>query len=287
MASDHPAATPATPGRQAVPVSATAALLGAAHPGPTVAVTVLTALLAVPAELGAGETGVLVAAVLAGQLSIGWSNDLVDAARDRQVGRTDKPLASGAVDLRTVRAACAAALVATVVLSLLLGPAAAVAQLALVASGWAYNLGVKTTALSWLPYAVGFGALPAAVWLSGDQAPPWWAVTAGALLGVGAHLLNALPDLADDEATGVRGLPHRLGPRWCPPAAVGVLAAGSLVVALGAPGLPTPLVAACLVLVTGLAALALVARGRAGLGAVVAIAVVDVLLLVVGGTIAS
>ena len=40
--------------------------------------------------------GLLVtAAVLAGQLSIGWSNDLIDARRDRAVGRTDKPLAVG------------------------------------------------------------------------------------------------------------------------------------------------------------------------------------------------
>ena len=50
---------------------------------------------------------------------------------------------------------------------------------------------------------------------------------AGALLGVGAHLVNALPDLADDEATGVRGLPHRLGPRWTPPVATAVLVLAS------------------------------------------------------------
>src|SRR3712207_7375206 len=36
-------------------------------------------------------------------------------------------------------------------------------------------------------------------------------------LGVGAHLLNVLPDLEDDAATGVRGLPHVLGPRRIAP----------------------------------------------------------------------
>ena len=41
--------------------------------------------------------------------------------------------------------------------------------------------------------------------------PPAWMMATGAVLGVGAHLLNALPDLADDDATGVRGLPQRLG----------------------------------------------------------------------------
>src|SRR4051794_41632835 len=56
---------------------------------------------------------------------------------------------------------------------------------------------------------------------------------AGALLGVGAHLVNVLPDLAEDEATGVHGLPHRIGARRLPAVATAVLAAGSLVVAIG------------------------------------------------------
>ena len=47
--------------------------------------------------------------------------------------------------------------------------------------------------------------LPGAPW------PAWWAVLAAALLGVGAHLANVLPDIDGDLATGVRGLPQRLG----------------------------------------------------------------------------
>ena len=39
------------------------------------------------------RVALVTAAVLCGQLSIGWSNDLVDLARDRAVGRRDKPLA--------------------------------------------------------------------------------------------------------------------------------------------------------------------------------------------------
>ncbi len=52
------------------------------------------------------------AAVLAGQLTIGWSNDLIDLRRDREVARTDKPLATGAVSVRMVRTACAVTVVA-------------------------------------------------------------------------------------------------------------------------------------------------------------------------------
>ena len=155
------------------------ALLGSAHLGPTLAVTALAALLTVPAGVGGGRAVLVVAAVLTGQLSIGWSNDLVDVRRDRAVGRTDKPLATGELSERLVRWCCGAALVATVVLSLAVGLPAGLAHLLLVASGWAYNLGLKATALSWLSYAVAFGGLPAFVWLAGPDAPPLWGVAAG------------------------------------------------------------------------------------------------------------
>jgi hypothetical protein len=41
-----------------------------------------------------------------------------------------------------------------------------------------------------------------------------WAFAAGALLGVAAHFANVLPDLDDDRATGVRGLPQSLAALW-------------------------------------------------------------------------
>ena len=53
------------------------------HPGPTVAVTTFTALLAASAGHPLPRGLLVTAAVFAGQLSIGWSNDLIDASRDR------------------------------------------------------------------------------------------------------------------------------------------------------------------------------------------------------------
>ena len=99
-------------------------------------------------------------AVLAGQLSVGWSNDLLDEARDRAVGRPDKPLAAGDLGTATVRAACAVAVVATVVLSLACGLFAGSVHLLCVASAWAYNAGLKSTVWSWVLYAVLFRGLP-------------------------------------------------------------------------------------------------------------------------------
>ncbi|GAA2471757.1 UbiA family prenyltransferase [Terrabacter carboxydivorans] len=254
----------------------------ACHPGPTLAVTVLTALLAASAGHTPARGLLVTAAVLTGQLSIGWSNDLLDAARDRAVGRADKPIARGAVSERTVRAATAVALVATTVLSLACGPASGLVHLLLgVASGWAYNVWFKRSLLSPLPYAVAFAALPAVVTLALPEAvwPAAWVMVTGAFLGVGAHLLNALPDLADDEATGVHGLPQRLGGRTVRRLAPAVLLAGTVVAASG-PGLDAPgvlLLGVC----TLLAAVAVLARGRLPFVAAVGIALVNVVALVV------
>jgi 4-hydroxybenzoate polyprenyltransferase len=263
------------------------ALARACHPGPTLAVTTLTALL----SHAAGHTlvgGALVtAALFTGQLSIGWSNDLIDARRDRAVGRTDKPVAGGDVSEVVVRRAIGVALVACLALSLALGPQAGVVHLLLgVAMGWAYNLGVKATLASPVPYAVAFAALPAVVWLAlpGDGWwsvrvwPPLWVMVAGGVLGVGLHLLNALPDLVDDAATGVRGLPHALGERrvrWLAPA---VLLLGSVVTALG--GGLTVVASSMLALCLVLALVAARARGRLPFLAAIGIAALDVLGLV-------
>ena len=67
-------------------------LLRACHPIPSAGVTVLSGLLAL--ALGQPPAVAALAAVTVGfsQLSIGWANDVIDAGRDRTVGRPDKPL---------------------------------------------------------------------------------------------------------------------------------------------------------------------------------------------------
>ncbi len=265
-------------------MTALPALFRAAHPGPALAVVVLAGLLAVADGLTPGRTALVVAAVLTGQLSIGWSNDLLDEVRDRAVARRDKPLAAGEVSTRTVRWACTLAVLAVVPLSLACGWAAGLVHLVCVGSGWLYNAGLKATVWSWAPYAVAFGALVVFVSLADvpPALPPWWMPLAGALLGVGAHLLNVLPDLEDDAATGVRGLPHRIGPRLLPAVATGVLVAGTVVVVLGA-GLGRPSSLAALGVVALLALVALTRDGRGPFLAAIGIALTDVVLLLAAG----
>lgn len=261
------------------------ALIRASHPAPTVVVTTLAVLLGVEAGLGGPRTVLLGLAVLAGQLSVGWSNDLLDADRDRATGRPDKPLATGQVSRCTVTVALIIAVGAAGGLSLPLGGPAALAHLVLLVSAWSYNLGVKGTVLSWLPYVVAFGTLPAvpALALAPPEMPAAWMIAVGALLGAGAHLVNALPDLADDVATGVRGLPHRLGARHTGTAAVVVLAGGTAAAVLGPHG-PVPAWAwAVLALTVLLAAGSLVRAGRAPFRAAMVVALLNVVMLLVRG----
>lgn len=215
-------------------------LLAATHPAPAAMVTLFALALALGVGAGLGRVALITAAVGAGQLSIGWSNDWLDAGRDRQVGRTDKPTVTGDVSPGTLRAGAIGTAAVSVVLGLVAGPVAGLANLGVVAGGWVYNLWFKRTAWSWLPYAVAFGLLPAFVVAAagGGRVVAGWAVLAGALLGVGAHVANVLPDLDDDRATGVRGLPHRLGRRGAGVVAPLALAAGCVTTMTGPPGGP-------------------------------------------------
>lgn len=251
--------------------------------------TVLVTALAVASGRGVGGCVLVAAAILTGQLSIGWCNDAVDAGRDTAAGRADKPIVTGAVSAGAVRIAAVAALVLCVPLSLGSGLLAGVVHLTGVAAAWAYDLGLKATAVSWLPYAIGFGILPPFVTLGlpGRPWPAWWAVLAAASLGCGAHLANVLPDITADLATGVRGWPQRLGEtgvRMLVP--VPLLAASGLLV-FGPPGSPGAASWTALAAVGALTAVGLLLGGRSPrlpFMATIAVAAVDVVLLLARGT---
>lgn len=278
------------PMTNATPANRVTALLLASHPGPTVVVTVVATVLGASLGYPPGRLVVLALAILLGQLSIGWSNDWLDAARDAQVERADKPAARGAIGVGTVRTAAFAALVAAVLVTLVLGPLAAVAHVVAIAGGWAYNLGLKATAVSFLPFAVSFGILPAIVTL-GLQPPrvaAAWVIAAGALLGVAAHVTNVLPDLADDDRTGIRGLPHRMGAVPSGLLAFACLAAASLLIAFG-PGWPPRiplligLVIGVVIAVIGVILLLRRSPTRLLMQLIMGCAVVDVLMLAFAG----
>jgi len=205
------------------------------HPGPTLAVTALSALLAASLGYPVARVLVIALAILLGQLSIGFSNDWIDAARDRATGRTDKPVAQGLVSISLVRRAAISTLVVGLAVSIALGPQAALCHAVLIVSGWAYNAALKRTPASVVPFVISFGILPAVITFAGQEgvAPAAWAVVVGAVFGVSIHFTNVLPDLADDEATDVRGLPHLLGARISGLIAFAALVVSAVVVLVG------------------------------------------------------
>lgn len=224
------------------------------HPGPTLAVTALAALLATSLGYAPARIAVLAVAILLGQLSIGFSNDWIDAPRDAASGRTDKPVAQGLIPRATVFRAAVSTAVIGMAVSIALGPGAAACHFVLVAAGWAYNAGLKRTPVSVLPFVVAFGLLPSVVTLSAQEGTPAapWATAVGAIFGVAIHFTNVLPDLADDAATGVHGLPHRLGARTSGLVAFGALVLSSVIVVAGTRASAASLVG--LVVAVGIAA---------------------------------
>ncbi len=264
------------------------AYLRACHPEPTAAVTALATALAVSAGRGLGSLAVA-GAFLSGQLSVGWSNDWIDAERDGRAHRSDKPTARHEVSATSLRSAALLAAAACVPLSLAMGLWAGLLHLLAVAAAWLYNARLKATVLSWAPYALAFGAVPSIITLGlpGHPWAPLWATVAGALLGVGAHLANVLPDIEADLAGGIRGLPHRLGRhRSSVLSALLLLAAtGALVFGPGSPGIVR---VAALGVAFGVTLAGLLigreAASRAAFRGVLVVAAVDVGLLLASGS---
>lgn len=217
----------------------TLSLVLSSHPLPTLAMTVGLSAAAALTGRPPLEVGLVAATVLTGQLTVGWLNDVVDRNRDREVGRLDKPVAMGWIDPGTVTFAIAVAVLAVIPLSIANGTYAGLAHLGAVASAWLYNLWFKKSVLSPLPYIVSFGLLPAFLSYGGlgggmHGSPPTWAMTVlAALLGIGIHFLNTLPDLVQDNETGVRHLPLRIALKIGAPALLWISVTYTALVAAG------------------------------------------------------
>ena len=265
---------------------AVAPLVRACHPGPTVAVTTIALLLGVSAGLDLTWLCLIGVTVLTGQVSIGWSNDWWDVGRDAAAGRHDKPAARGDVTAAALLTASLTSAAVAVPMSFIAGWVG-IWHVVLVASGWTYNLALKPTAWSPLPYFVGFASLPVYVVGVSGAAAPWWMAAAGGLLGVAAHFANAAPDVGHDRAAGVRGLPQRLGARSSVVVALVILgAAGALLLAhLDLTGWAehVALVGVALPLMGGSVLVAADRVGRPVFTLVLVSALVDVVLLTVAG----
>ena len=171
-------------------------LVRAAHPRQALLTALAMAVAAAASGRPLREVALVLATVLVGQGVLGWDNDLVDELADRDAGRSDKPLATGALERGTVGFALACAVLLLVPLALSSGITAGLAYLGSVLVGLAANRWLRAGLLSWLPWAVAFALYPSYLSYGGwggaaHGDPPTVAMTVlAAALGLGVHALD-------------------------------------------------------------------------------------------------
>src|SRR5437660_469543 len=232
------------------------------HPGPVLfhilAVTLIALLAAWPHVLW-GVLALVVAAHTAMQLSIAVLNDYCDRDLDAR-GKPDKPIPRGLVHPREALITGLLLIVLMLLLLLPLNPLALLISLLYLALGQGYNLGLKSTPLSGIVFALAIPLIPVYAFVGMGRMTPivCWLVPVAALLGVALNLANSLPDIEEDAAHGARTLAVALGVRrsyltcslliLLSIVAIGILTRTHIVTAHSLLALPTPILSLITVL---------------------------------------
>lgn len=150
--------------------------------------------------------------MLLAQFSISALNDWADRHRDAEAERR-RPLVLGVLSPGTALA------IATVCGSLALmfvaafGILPSLLVLLGIGAGWAYDLGLKSTPFSFVPFAVAFPLVP--LWVGTITGRPGSSMlmllAAGVPVATAIHLADAIPDRQVDAAAGARTLAVALG----------------------------------------------------------------------------
>jgi 4-hydroxybenzoate polyprenyltransferase len=184
------------------------------HPLPSILDALVVAGLATAAGAEPPTAARAAGAMLLLQFSIGATNDLVDAPADRRVA-PHKPLPAGRVTPRAARVVAVVAATAGLALAAAGGPASLAVAAAGLATGLIYDLRLKATAWSWLPYAIGIPLLVVFAWVGSGLALPTSIVVLAPLAGLAGCQLaigNALSDLERDRQAGLSTVATSLGP---------------------------------------------------------------------------
>ena len=183
------------------------------HPFPSALDAAVTFALALVAGATPGRAALLGVAMLAIQFSIGAFNDVLDAPADAVAGRS-KPLVDGRIPVRVALGVAVVAGTAGLVLAALGGPAAALVALAGYGIGLVYDLQLKASPWSWLPYAMGIPLLPVFAWVgaTGDLPVPILVLAGlGVLAGTALAIANSLADAERDAASRTATVARTLG----------------------------------------------------------------------------
>lgn len=163
---------------------------------------------------GARAILLIVAAITGSQATVGVVNDLRDRDLDA-VAKPSKPLVTRRVTTRGAYLLGSVTLAVALVTGAALGTRSLLFVIGMTVAGLVYDLWLKRTALSFLPYIFGLPLLPIWAWSAVRDAPPrlWLTYPLGLLVGFGLHLANALPDAERDAAGGIRGVVQVVGTR--------------------------------------------------------------------------
>ena len=174
----------------------------------------------------------IAAIMLLVQFSISALNEWADADLDRQAGRR-RPIPLGLVPRGAALGVAVVCAVGAFLLCVLadLGPFALLLAGIGTACGWAYDLWLKATPLSFVPFAIAFPLMP--FWIGVLAGRPLGSLLVlflgGSVLATAIHLADAVPDREADRAAGLRTLAVALGTPRAELASAGLLLLGSLV----------------------------------------------------------
>ena len=154
----------------------------------------------------------VIAAHTAMQVSIAMINDYCDRRLDA-AGKPNKPIPRGLVTPSEALIGGLCMMGIMLLLLLFLNPLALGISLVYLVLGQGYNLGLKSTPLSGIVFALAMPLIPLYAFAGMGSTPPvlLWLVPVGFLLGVALNLANALTDLEEDAAMGARTLAVVLG----------------------------------------------------------------------------
>jgi len=166
------------------------------------------------------------------QFSISALNEWADADLDRRAGR-QRPIPLGLVSRGAALIVAVVRAVGAFLLCVLsnLGPLGLLLVGLGTACGWAYDLWLKATPLSFVPFAVAFPLMP--FWIGVLAGRPLTSLVVlflgGSPLATAIHLADAIPDRDGDQESGLKTLAVALGKPGAEMAAAGLLLLGTVV----------------------------------------------------------
>jgi 4-hydroxybenzoate polyprenyltransferase len=174
----------------------------------------------------------IAAIMLLVQFSISALNEWADADLDRRAGR-QRPIPLGLVSPGVALGIAVVCAVGAFLLCVLsdLGPFALLLVGVGTACGWAYDLWLKATPLSFVPFAIAFPLMP--FWIGVLAGRPLTSLAVlflgGSPLATAIHLADAIPDRDRDREAGLKTLAAALGKPGAEMAAAGLLLLGTMV----------------------------------------------------------